>query len=336
MAHDDDLTAVKFANRGFHHMHPHQFAPSRPGQLHKVARAQLSRIVRELLPAPAWGSCFISNTQPAIAFHASGDEKVPLAGSMPQAFGAVPAIQQNVRLCAFNRLELTNESLHQLDLAVEWHLFGFAHLGLPIELWSQRTGTIQQHIESLHQTVPDNALVIRGRVVLPQSFHFSSFRFAHRQIVPNHIPGHEGLFGTPSTLGLLLALLFPFRCHQRLHLSTKLSLPTSHDRSRLPRGDREKSTQPTQTERLAYLTQHSAQRSPALAFHQPQQYGHEVLLLRLGKQQAETLGKMAHFFVQAYNRLWHWTPPWSQGFFIHLFDTTWCPFPLPPFQKVQT
>lgn len=72
-------------------MHPHHFAPSRPGQLDKVALTQLSRVVREFLPAPALGSPFISNAQPAIPLDPSGDEKVALAGSMPQAFGAVPA-----------------------------------------------------------------------------------------------------------------------------------------------------------------------------------------------------------------------------------------------------
>lgn len=53
--------------------------------------------------------------------------------------------------------------------------------------------------------------------------------FAHRRIVPDHIPGHEGLFGATSTLGLLVALLFPFRCNQWLHLRPKVPLPTGYD-----------------------------------------------------------------------------------------------------------
>src|SRR5712692_959371 len=314
VAYYDDLAAIQLADRGLHDMHPHHFAPSRPGQLDKVALAQLSRIVRELLPTPALGSRCVSNAQPAIAFDPGGDEKVPLAGGMPQAFGAVPAIQQDVRLCARDRLERPNEGLHQLDLAVELHLFGFAHRCLTIQLRNQGTGAIQQHVDPLHHTVADDALVIGGRVVLAQSLHLVSFRFAHRRIVPDHIPGHEGLFGTASTLGFKLALPIAFRIHQRLHLCAKVLLPPGHNRFLRPRGFREKPAQPTQTGSLAHLTQQSRERAPSFAFHQPQQYGHEVLILLLGVQRAESLGKMADFFIQAYNRLWHRTPPWSQGF----------------------
>src|SRR5437879_1457355 len=103
-----------------------------------------------------------------------------------------------------------------------------------------------------------------------QTLHLASFRFAHRRIVPDHIPGHEGLFGTTSTLGLLVALLFPFRCNQWLHLRPKVPLPTGYDRFGAPWSFCEKPAQPTQTERLAYLTQHSAQRASSIAFHQPQ------------------------------------------------------------------
>src|SRR5205085_11813063 len=71
-----------------------------------------------------------------------------------------------------------------------------------------------------------------------------------------------------------------------------------------------------QTRLLCNLTQQSCQRSVAFTLHQPQQHGHEVLILGLGKQRAEPLSKMLQGFIQTYNRNRHGSPPWSQGLFI--------------------
>jgi len=37
--------------------------------------------------------------------------------------------------------------------------------------------------------------------------------------------------------------------------------------------------------------------------HQPQQYGHQVLELRLGEQLTELLGKVAQLGIQTYNKI---------------------------------
>jgi hypothetical protein len=55
--------------------------------------------------------------------------------------------------------------------------------------------------------------------------------------------------------------------------------------------------------------------------HQPQQYDHQVLVLRLGEQLPKAFGKVAYMFIQTYNGNWHRTPPWFQG---------WIFFPLIP------
>ncbi|MGB8348387.1 MAG: hypothetical protein WCD86_26130 [Ktedonobacteraceae bacterium] len=122
--------------------------------------------------------------------------------------------------------------------------------------------------------------------------------FAHRRIVPDQIPGHGGLFGTASALGLSASLVLAFGFHQRLHLCAKMLQPDDDQCFLHPRGFREKPAQSTQTGGLTHLAQDAAQRALALTLQQPQQYGHEVLVLRLGKRRAEPLRKVAHFFIQ--------------------------------------
>src|SRR6266849_5834519 len=78
----------------------------------------------------------------------------------------------------------------------------------------------------------------------------------------------------------------------------------------------EKPAQSCQARSCADLTQQVAQGSSSFTLHQPQQYGHEVLVLGFGEQVLEPLGKVAHLFIQTYNGDWHWTPPGSQGLFF--------------------
>jgi hypothetical protein len=115
--------------------------------------------------------------------------------------------------------------------------------------------------------------LIHGRVVPAQSLHLSPFRFAHRRIVPDYIPGHRGLFGTASTLELVLTLLLTFRFYQRLHLCTEMLQPDDDQRLLHPRGFREKPAQPTQAGRITHFAQHSRKGALPFALHQPQQYG---------------------------------------------------------------
>src|SRR6266699_775721 len=314
VAHDHDLTAIELAHARRHDMDVHLLAATWPGRWHKILLSQARQIVAELLPAPALCSSVVRDAQPAIAFETRRDQKVPFASGMPQAFGTGPTIQQDVRLRPCDWLTFANEGFHQRDLALKWDRFGFAHFGLTVQQRCQGTWAIQQHVESLQQAVANDALVIGAPVVFAQSFHLAPFRLAHRRIIPDDIPGHEGLFGTTSMLELTFALLLAFDFHLRLHQGAKMLKTDDHQCLLQPRGFREKSAQPTQTRRLTDLAQDSAQRALAIALQQPQQYGHEVLVLRLGKNRAETLRKVAHFFIQTYNRLWHRTPPWFQGF----------------------
>src|SRR5205823_3763343 len=125
-----------------------------------------------------------------------------------------------------------------------------------------------------------------------------------------------GLLGTASTLALLLALSLEFCCDARLHLFPKVLQPVFCQRGGFPGRFREKAAQSCQTGSSANLTQQVAQGSSSFTLHQPQQHGHEVLVLGLGEQVLEPLAKVAHLFIQTYNGNWHGTPPWSQELFF--------------------
>jgi hypothetical protein len=194
---------------------------------------------------------------------------------------------------------------------------------------------IQQHIQSLHQTMAENALVFGARVVFAYPFHFLTFWFGHRRIIPNHIPGHQGLLGTTTTLRLVLTLSLPFGFYCQFHLLTKALEPLLYQFLLGPGSLRQKPAQSGQTRLGPHHSQQSRQCPSSFTHHQPQQYDHEVLILGLGEQAVVSFGKVAQLVVQTYNGYWHRTPPWFQAS-LFLLDTTWCPFLLPSFPKVQT
>ena len=67
-----------------------------PWQLKGVARAQLSRRLRQALPFPALGRAWVRYDKPAIALDPSGDQKLPLPCCEPATFGTVPALKQDM------------------------------------------------------------------------------------------------------------------------------------------------------------------------------------------------------------------------------------------------
>src|SRR6266571_4159147 len=318
VAHDHHLAAVELANRGGDDMHIHRLAAPRPLHLHIVVFAQPSHIVAELLPAPAPLNRLIGHAQPAIALEAGGDEKAALARRTPQAFSAIPAIEQHMRHRALHWLEATNERFHLVNLTLEDHLYCFAGRFLSRQLRSQRTTSREQHVEAQHQAMTCDALVLGGRVVFAQSFHLAAFWLGHRRVISNYIPGHQGLLGTTSPLGPLVLLTVSLGFDHELHLLAEVPQPACYQLLLRPRGLRQKPTQPGQTRMLTHLSQPSRQRSSSLTQHQPKPHGHEVLVLGLGELVAEPLGKVAQLVIQAYNRDWHRTPPWFQASFFFL------------------
>ena len=332
LAHDDDLAVIELAHRDRHDMHIHGLASSGPGHLNVVLLAQPGDVIAQFLPAPALRNRLIGDAQPAIAFETGGDEKAAGTSGAPQTLGAIPAIEQEMCHGSLRRLKRPDQLFHEVDLALEKHLFGVAYCLLMVQLRSQRAAAIQQHIESLDQAMTHDPLVFGRRVVPVQPFHLLAFRFAHRRVIEGHIPGHEGLLGTASTLGLKLALTVSFRLHQRPHLLAEVREPASHQFLLRSRGLREIPAQSSQTGIRSHFSQQSRQRSSSFTLHQPQQYGHEVLVLRLTQQDSEPLGKVTQLVIQAYNGQWHRTPPWFQVYFFFL-NTTWCPFLSPLLSK---
>src|SRR5204863_312656 len=94
LAHDYHLAAVELAYPRADDMHIHLIVSLRPPEPHIVARTQLRRIVRQLLPGPSFGCRRVFDAQPAIAFESRGDQEAPLARHSPEIFRAVPGVEQ--------------------------------------------------------------------------------------------------------------------------------------------------------------------------------------------------------------------------------------------------
>ena len=137
---------------------------------------------------------------------------------------------------------------------------------------------------------------------------------SHGRVVSNQIPGHQGNLGTPAPFGLRLHLPRDLGTDLRLQVVTKLPEPLLGDPLFVPRCTREKTAQPRQTRCLAHLPQQFRKHPSAFALHQPQQHGHEVLVLGFTQVLTVALRKVAHLFIQTYNGNRHRTPPWFQAF----------------------
>src|SRR2546423_6564012 len=294
-------------------MHVHVLLALGPLNLDIIVAAQLGRIVRESLPGPSFGCGWIFNPQPAVALESARDQEPPLACRMPEAFGAIPRIEQDMGHCPGDRFKSADHGFHQVDFAGERDSFSRADRLLSIQLGSQRTASPQQHIQALDQAMASHALVLRRRVMQTQSLHLLAFAFLDRRVIPDQIPCHDGQFGTALTFWLLSALSLHFSSYFRLTLLPKLGKPDFDHSCRLPGGLREKTTQPCQARSIRNLTQQPLQRSPSFTEHQSQQHDDEVLILGLGELVTKAFGKLPQGLIQTYNGNWHRTPPWFQG-----------------------
>src|SRR6266581_5072721 len=100
LTHDHDLAPVQAAHPRRYDMYVNRLLSLRPCQLDVVARAQLSGILRQSLPLPAFGCGGVCYRQPAIALDPRGDQKLPLSCREPVTFSTVPAIEQDMRITA--------------------------------------------------------------------------------------------------------------------------------------------------------------------------------------------------------------------------------------------
>src|SRR5258708_2357022 len=335
LAHDHDLAGVECAHACGHDMHVYLLLALRPLEQDIVTGSELSRIVGESLPPPALGRARIFDPQPAIALPAAGDQEAALLCRSPEAFGTVPAIEQDMRQRSGDRFKGADHGFHQVNLALERHSFRRADRLLSIQLGSQRTASPQQYIQALDQAMTFHSFLLRGRVMPTQSFHLLAFAFLNRRVIPNQVPCHNGWLGTASTLGLRLALPLQFCFDQRLHLFPKVPQPACNDSCRLPGCLCEKATQPGQARSKSNLTQQSSQGARPFTEHQPKPHDHEVLILGLGELLTKPFGKLSQLVIQTYNGNWHRTPPWLQEsifFFLIPHGVLSCYF---PFQKCK-
>src|SRR5258708_3049753 len=149
------------------------------------------------------------------------------------------------------------------------------------------------------------SLVLGRRMMQAQSLHLFRLALVHRRVIPNQIPCHNGWLGTASPLYLPLTLALLFCYDYRLHGFPKGPQPLLCYRCCFPGGFRQKAAQPCQARSVSNLMQQSSQGSCSFTEHQPQQYGHEVLVLGLREKSAVPFAKVAQVLVQTYNGNWH-------------------------------
>jgi hypothetical protein len=106
------------------------------------------------LPPPSGRLARILDAQAAIALEPRGDEEAAFTGGFPDRFGTVPTVQQNVRQRPGDRFKVLDQFDHEIDFALERHLFSFADGLLPVETWRQGATPVPKDIEPLNQTMP--------------------------------------------------------------------------------------------------------------------------------------------------------------------------------------
>ena len=245
-------------------MHIHVLITFGPLDLDVVTGTQLRCIVRESLPAPSVKCSRIFDPMPSVALESACDQEPALPCRSPQAFGAVPRIEQDMGDRPGDWLKGADHRFHQVNQAFERHSFRFADRRLSIQLGGQWTTSSQQHIQALKQAMTWHTFVLGRRMMHPQSFHLLAFAFLNRRVIEGHIPCYDGLLGTASTLRLLLALSLQFCCHLRLHHVTKVPQPEGYYQCCFPRSFREIPAQSCQARPIRNLTHQSRERSSAL------------------------------------------------------------------------
>src|SRR6266487_2234715 len=143
LPHDDDLTLRQLAHARRDDMHVDFLLAVGPPDPLVGAVLQLGGVVRQARPSPAPLCRRVCDAQPAMAPQPRRDEKVALARSFPEDFGAVPAIEQDRRAGTSHWLKAADALFHQRDLALESHPFGLTGDLLPVQLWRQRTPALQ-------------------------------------------------------------------------------------------------------------------------------------------------------------------------------------------------
>lgn len=212
-----------------------------------------------------------------------------------------------------HRLKGADLLLHQVDLATERDIPRRADAFLLIEPGRERAAPPQEHVESLDQGVPAHPRVGRAGVMAPHAFHLLPFGLGQRGVVADQVPGHQGFLRTAHPAGALPALTLALGLHQRRDLRVETRPPRPSDGGALPGGACQEPTQARDARPTRDLPPQPRERAPLLAQQQPQQHGHEVLILGFAETRGEAGRPLAHTGIEAYNRDRHGGPPGCKG-----------------------
>ncbi len=316
---DDELTAVEGAHPCLDNMDVDLarligvVALARPLHQREVVGRETGSVLRERLPAPALLRLRVGHAQRAVGLEAGRDQEPPVARRLPQPLGSVPTIEQDVRARPRHRRKGADVLLHQVDFALEGHRARGADALLLVEPGRQRTAPPQEDVQPLDQGMPPDPRVGRAGVVVSDPFHLLALGFSQRGVVADEVPGHEGFLGAPHLTGARLALTVALGLHQRGDLRLEAGQPRPHDRLLVPGCARDEPAQAGDARTARDLPPQPRECARVLTQQQPQQHGHEVLILRLAEAAAETRRPLAYTRIKAYNRNRHGVSPGYKG-----------------------
>ena len=279
----------------------------RPDRFLIVFSLQGGGIFSQAKPPPT--AVFGDEPHLAVFLQPTADIPATLLRRFADAPAVVPAVNQQVRVGAWNGLKLLDLLHSHIHFAQERHAFLLTDGLLAVQPRPQRAATPQQDVQPGEQTMTAHHFFLDSRVVPTHAAHLPPFRLAVHRIVKDQVTGHKGCLWTSLPFRTQRSLADMFGLHGRLHLLPKTAQPDGHDPIGRPGPAAQKTRQATQADCLCDTAQESGEGTSLFAFHQPQQYDHKVRPLAPAEARAKGLQKLAQSVGKAYNRLGHGPPP---------------------------
>ena len=147
-------------------------------------------------------------------------------------------------------------------------------------------------------------LLLCSRIVASQALHFLAPPLRHRRVVPYQVTCYDGFLRPTSFLLAAAAQTGMFCQYLGSHFLPEVTLPLPRQILCLPGGLSHETACSREADPTVNLLQQTRQGLSALAQHQPQKYGHKILVLRV----TEAVGKLRQKLAQPWVKTYYWQP----------------------------
>jgi hypothetical protein len=193
--------------------------------------------------------------------------------------------------------------------ALEGLLFLLTDPLLAIHPGWKRTPPAQKDIQPREQAVPGHHFLDRIEKMTAQAIHFSPFWLLMNRVVQDQETCHYGLLGTPDPYRLFGFQVSMFCLDLPFQSLSKVAHPSPSSFFWRPGPLVQKPRKTRKADPLTNHSQQSAHRFPFFAFHQPQEYDHEVHPLTLTETGTVDVYILAQWLRKAYNWFGQASPP---------------------------